>query len=234
MSKVKDFILNYKEANKVEKSYDYRDQYVIIDALDQQAAEASVPENFLQATKEVMANQTAEDGQDASQGIYKVHFMKGCMTLARKAENLYNGHFEDNDGQVVEKLSDVTLEIALKTLMVKGFIDKVEYDPQPVEVANQAQPVNPQPEREPMTVRVKYGDFEFEMRKSVKNFVSDFKKAKSAIPGDELRKAIKAYRRNSKYQNFTNDIEAARFVLDNWEQEKENFNQILFVVQQNK
>lgn len=244
MSKYKSFLKDYKskrskdeESKEIEKSYDYRDQYVIVDALDQQAAELSVPAMLNDYMQRCMQNAADDEMTDRHQGVYKIPFSKGTLTLSQKADNLYNGHFEDAQGQVVEKLSDVTMEIAAKTLMVKGFITKDDYEPA---VAQTPQPVNPAPviieapSDGPKSVRIKYGDFEFEMRKSVKDFVSNFKKSKQEIPSDVLQKAVRSWRRNFQFQKFSNDIEAARFILDNWEQEKEGFNQILFAAQQNQ
>jgi hypothetical protein len=261
MSKVKTFLKSYKDRLpggtadnkspkdfdkeqlsadiKVKKSYDYQDQFVSIDAKDQQAAEEGTPSSLLDYMRNCMyKGPDSKENIDAErhQGIYKIPFLKGTLTLAQKADNLYNCDFSDIQGQVVEKLSDVTLEIAAKTLMVKGFIQKADYEPI---LASTPAPVAPAPviieapSDGPKSVRIKMGDFEFEMRKSIKDFVSDFRNARQH-PQDLMKKAIKSWRRNNQFQQFTNDTEAAKFILSNWEQEKERFNQILFAVQQNQ
>jgi hypothetical protein len=228
----------YKKLKQVEKSHDYRDQFVSIDENAQAIAENNTPPELLGYMRSCMykgptSAETVES--ERHQGIYKIPFMKGLLTLAQKADNLYNGDFADIHGQVVEKVSDMTLEMIARQLVVKGFIEKADYQPA---IAQTPPPVNPAPvviqaaSDQPSSIRIKLGDFEFEMRKSIKDFVSDFKKSRTHNP-ELIKKAIKSWRRNTQYQQFTNDTEAAKFVLENWEQEKERFNQILFAVQQN-
>lgn len=76
-------------------------------------------------------------------------------------------------------------------------------------------------------VRIKYGDFELEIKKSMQDFINDFK-GQSKV---DIRKAISAWRRNSHAgPQYKSDLDAARALLSDWEQFGEEFNQILFAL----
>lgn len=217
MKDPKHFAKNFK------KSYDYPDTLTIIDAKDQQAAEEGTPSKFLEKITSQMKK---------GDSVHKIQMQKGVLTLANKDSNLYSGFFTDAEGQVVEKFEGHTLEIVAKTLIVKGratdydlYGDGEDYEPQaPVQAA---QPViSNQPQ-----VTIKFGDVEIQLRKSIRQFVDDFKKGKTEEQ-ELIRKAIKSWRRSQTFQRFESDREAAQAIIANWESNRESFSQTLFAIRQ--
>jgi len=218
MKDPKSFAKNFK------KSYDYPDTLTIIDAKDQQAAEEGTPSAFLEKISSQMKK---------GDTVHKIQMQKGILTLANKDSNLYSGFFTDGDGQIVEKFEGHTLQMVAKTLIVKGratdfdlYGEGEDYEPQapaaPAQVASSGQP----------QVTIKFGDVEIQLRKSIRDFVNDFKTSRSNDQ-ELLRKAIKSWRRSQQsLQRFESDREAAQAIIANWEQNGESFNQTLFAIRQ--
>ena len=218
MKDPKSFAKNFK------KSYDYPDTLTIIDAKDQQAAEEGTPSAFLEKISSQMKK---------GDTVHKIQMQKGILTLANKDSNLYSGFFTDGDGQIVEKFEGHTLQMVAKTLIVKGratdfdlYGEGEDYEPQapaaPVQASSSGQP----------QVTIKFGDVEIQLRKSIRDFVNDFKTSRSNDQ-ELLRKAIKSWRRSQQsLQRFESDREAAQAIIANWEQNGESFNQTLFAIRQ--
>lgn len=211
----KSFAKNFK------KSYDYPDSLTIIDAKDQQAAEEGTPSAFL----EKISSQIRK-----GENVHKIQMQKGVLTLANKDTNLYSGFFTDADGQVVEKFDGHTLEMVAKTLIVKGratdfdlYGEGEDYEPQA--------PAAPIAASGSPSVTIKFGDVEIQLRKSIRQFVDDFRKGRNE---DEeiIRKAIKSWRRSQTFNRFESDREAAQAIIANWEANRESFSQTLFAIRQ--
>jgi hypothetical protein len=215
MSKdVKNFVKSY-----IKKSYDYQNSQVIIDAKDQQAAEEGVPKQFLK----YMSDHITE-----GKTIHKIPLQKGSLTIANKDSNLFTGFFSDDQGQIIEKFDAHTLEMIAKTLMVKRLV--TDYDLYQEDEDLEDRPTVT-PSNASVQMRIKFGDVEIELKKSIRKFVDDFRKART-LDEQILRKAIQSWRRQQKFSNFTSDQEAAEALLREWEMHKESFSQTVFAIKQ--
>jgi len=212
----KSFAKNFK------KSYDYPDTLTIIDAKDQQAAEEGTPSAFLEKITSQMRK---------GDNIHKIQMQKGVLTLANKDSNLYSGFFTDADGQITDKFDAHTLEMVAKTLIVKGratdydlYGEGEDYEPEAPIAPVQASSGQPQ-------VTIKFGDVEIQLRKSIRDFVDEYKKSRTQE--DELiRKAIKSWRKSQTFSRYESDREAAQAIIANWEANRESFSQTLFAIRQ--
>jgi len=84
-------------------------------------------------------------------------------------------------------------------------------------------------------LRIKAGDFEIELRKSVRDFVHNFKKAKEygLVDQDLIQKALTSWRKkNQGVMNIPNNTVAARVLLENWDSYHEEFNQTVYALEQ--
>jgi hypothetical protein len=200
------------------KSYDFPNAQIIIDAKDQQAAEEGTPKAFLEKLS---------SGIKKGEQVHKISLQKGTLTLAQKDANLYSGFFQDETGQIVEKFDAHTLEMVAKTLIVKGCTGEYDLTQSEGEDMETERPVvAPQG----MSLKIKFGDVELELRKSVKSFIEDYKSKRA--DQDLMRKAIKSWRRSQKFSEFTSDSDAAQALLSDWETHKEAFQQTLFAIKQ--
>jgi len=212
----KSFAKNFK------KSYDYPDSLVIIDAKDQQAAEEGTPTAFLEKiTSQMRKGDT----------IHKIQMQKGILTLANKDSALYSGFFTDGEGQIVEKFEAHTLAMIAKTLIVKGratdydlYGEAEDYEPE-APIA----PVAPTSAGQPQ-VTIKFGDVEIQLRKSVRQFIDDFKQKN--VEDELMKKALKSWRRSQTFNRYESDREAAQAIISNWEANGESFSQTLFAIRQ--
>lgn len=233
-----------EEQKTVKKSYDYKDLYVSVDPKDQAIAEQSASKIWVSMINDAMVH--LELGNTAD-----IHFGPQILTLMKRGEGLYNGFLKDADGQIVEQLEDQTAEMVVAQLEVKKLLPSLpglgatpeSNSPHPDEAEDRkiaeevAEAVVERKLSEKDGVaylRIKTKDFEFELRKSVQEFIQDFKKLKSTNL-TEVRHAIKSWRRNmAKSLHSSNDLEAARELLGNWDKHQESFNQILFATKQLK
>ena len=218
-----------KFAKDFKKSYDFRDTKVSIDARDQAAAETTACPKLVKYLRTSLQDE-----------INKIPLEKGILTLSKKEEGLYSGFFEDRHGQIIEKFDDVTVEIVAKTLEIKNlFVRPAE----PREEENVTEDIDALTQeiaeitaeeyKQPTTIRIKYGELEFEIRKSINTFVNDFRKRQ--YTKSDIKKSIQAWSRNyGKVHNFANDIEAAEELSKNWEENRESFFQVLHNLQQLK
>jgi hypothetical protein len=214
MSKTKAFVKDY-----IAKSYDYPDSQIIIDAKDQQAAEEGTPKQFLKYLS---------DNIDQQKTVHKIALQKGALTIANKDANLYTGFFSDEQGQIVEKFDAHTLEMIAKTLIVKKLATETDIFRKDEDL-EEDRPIKPS--SSPVQVRLKVGDVEIEIRKSIKNFIDDFKKARS-MDDELLKKAIKSWRRQQRFNSYESDKDAAQAILAEWDSQKESFSQTLFAIRQ--
>lgn len=244
--KLHGFVGKHKE--KVKKSIDFHQTTSAIDTGDQMLAESTGNPTLIKYIKDALQND-----------ISKIFFSKGTLVLSQKEPGLYNGFFQDNAGQVVEKFDNQTVEIVAKNMQLKSLYDA------PVEAVNVAPAIaspTSTPHHDyveemedriiareeaqkvvgevlahmkqptPKYVRVRFGDMEVELRKSIRDFVNDFKKAQEADK-DIVSKAISSWRKKaSAYTHLPNDQAAAKELLSNWEQHQEGFCQLVYALQQ--
>lgn len=225
-------------------TYDYHNAVVSVDAGKQVGAEQTISTDLIQHIKN---NITSE--------ISKIQLPKGVLTLSVRDNGLYNGFFQDKDGQVVEKFDAQTLEIVAKNLELKNWFEKppvqhdareeaedrviardearqVAYDA--LEVHNMLYhkdqaPGEPVKGKKGTQLKIKFGDLEIELRKSVRAFVQQYKTGTS----DEeiVQKSIKAWRKRVANVMPTNsDHAAAKELLNNWETYKEDFSQMVYAI----
>lgn len=240
--------------NPIAKSYDFRDVTVAIDPQQQLSAETTTCPHLLKKLKESTDSPLA-----MGESVYKIQLDKGTLTLSPMAPGLFNGFFSDKDGQVVEKFDDSTIELIGKNLQLKKWYSPVTPDEyqngvlskptsqdmyketaagasREIEASNpvvESEPIEAQPEvkieEAPASVHIKYGDFELRIKKSIHDFVKDFKAAKN-LNKSLIKKSISAWRRNSNVLNLASDIAAAEELFRNWDQHKEGFYQIVEVL----
>lgn len=161
---------------------------------------------------------------------------------------LYKATFESKVGDTIENFNPQTLEMLAKNIMVKELYSTPGHDPQEEmedrqisreEIEEALERHNAvyhqgQAPGEPINgnkgqVRIKYGNFELEIKKSVHDFVRNFKKS-GRIEKDTILKSLKTWRRNHN-QKANSDIAAASDLLENWDQHKESFFQTIHAVQ---
>lgn len=227
-----------RRKRKLKKSVDFKDTLVSVDATDQLLAETTVNKALLQYVQD-----QAYDGA-------KIPFPTGTLTLSKREEGLYHGFFQDRDGQVVEKFDSQTIAIIAKTLQLKSLVPMpAEPTPIPIPVPASEQEVkmlSAAHDRIDMvhnridalqrdvieqvrskSIRIKYGDFELEIRKSLSDFVKDFRSART--PDKKIvRKAISSWRKKyAEVMPLANDHQAAKELTENWETHQESFCQFV-------
>lgn len=204
---------------KFKKSYDFRDHGVGISVVDQTAAEETASPSLMALLKENALNSPVDS-------VTTIALVKGELTLSKKDSNLFNGFFKDTEGQIIEKFDDKTLELVAKALMVKNlYVEPVEYEVQPeeIEVPTSA------PEEAKTFIKVRFGDFELEMRKSLQGALD------KSSDRESLKKSLQIFRKSaSGYTNLKDDKSTIRELLENWDIHSERFNQIIFAVDQVK
>ena len=206
-----------KFAKTFKKSYDYRDHGVMIDAKDQQAAEETTNPNLIKYLSENF--NWLKKGE-----VNKLDTGNGVLTLTKKDEGLFNGFWQTSDGQIEEKFDDQTIAMVAKNLMIKGWVGE-EVIPTYDEVT-MAEP--DESTKSPSYLRIKMGDFEMELRKSIKDFVKSWN---SPDKGD-IKKALNIWKSHRMKPLSRKD--ALKEILDNWDQHSEDFNQILHAVRQSE
>jgi hypothetical protein len=241
---------SFAKKHKIKKSIDFQETKTAVDSGDQLLAENTTSPELINYLKTSVDNE-----------ITKIPFSKGMLTVSQKEPGLYNAFFQDNQGQVIEKFDSQTLEIMAKNMMMKQLWGNAEpriaspIAPRHDEVEEMedrriaSQEAGMAIERhnavyhqgqqpgEPIggkakTLKVRFGDFELELRKSVKDFVSDFKKAKY-MNSDLVQKSIKTWRKKMEgCMNLQSDQEAAKILFNNWDDYQEDFCQIVYAMQQ--
>lgn len=226
--------------HKMKKSIDWKDTNTQVDIKDQDNAETTTSPELIQYLK------TSVDSD-----MSKIPFAKGMLTVAKVSDGLYSGFFSDEAGQVIDKFPPTTLDIIAKNLEVKGYYSKAvpvsttpyhdEHQEDEIEdraiareeaikVFQELSPTSPE-----KSIKIKYGSFELEIKKSINDFVKSYRNdvlEKSQIK-DDIRKAINSWKRNSA-PNLRGELDAARELLTNWDFHKESFHQTLFAIEQLK
>lgn len=230
---------------KMKKSIDFKDTLVSVDSKDQMLAEKTASPAVIDYISNNLGILKAGPGASA-----KIPFPTGILTLSERESGCYHGHFQDLDGQVVEKFDSQTVAIIAKTLQIKSLIPEPEKSMEANVVASvpaseqQAQMLTAAHDRIDLVhnriddlqrqvinqvkgIRIKYGDFELEIRKSLQDFVIDFKSVRTSPDKDVVRKAITSWRKHSVHMNLSNDQQAARELKENWEQHQNSFCQFV-------
>lgn len=229
-----------KQVEKVKKSeafYGYKNTQATVNVAAQAHAETASPELIQYISASLNAD------------VEKIRLAKGILTVSKKDEGLYSAFFSNNDGQVVDEFENCTVEMLAKNLMVKGYYDapiaveqtKAEHSDEredrelirdALDMHNALYHQGQQP-GEPIGgkgyVRIKYGNFELEIKKSMADFVKAFKNEQPTK--SDVKKALTAWRRNSKAASqFRSDIDAAQALITDWNQYGEDFSQILHAI----
>jgi hypothetical protein len=223
---------------KMKKSLDFKDTTVSVDSNDQLLSEKTTNAKLVEYVK-MHAGLLKADGS-----VAKIPFPTGMLTLSQREAGIYHGHFQDRDGQVVEKFDSQTVEIICKMLELKSLVpvptepvsvpaseqevsmlaaahDRIDMVHNRIDAIEQRQASNVK------GIKIKYGDFELEIRKSIRDFVNDFKTNKS-YDRDTVRKAISSWRKkHGEYMQLGSDIAAAKELLTNWSQHEDSFCQFV-------
>lgn len=228
-----------KQIEKANAAHTFKDSLVAIDANLQAVSEQTAsPELIQYLTSSISAD------------LQKIPLAKGTLTVYKKEAGLYGGFFQDHDGQVVQEFENMSIAILAKTLEMKELYSApqaVPVDPTPTmsEVRNIARNEasdavvghemrmhNEENNGKKTHIRVRFGNFELEIKKSMQDFINDFKRSKTELSNKtDLKKAISSWRRNSiAGKGYKTDLEAARVILSDWEQYGEEFNQVLFAL----
>jgi hypothetical protein len=211
MSK-KEFVEKFKKSKELKKSYEYPETTVLVETMDQAASE-NVDPKFLKSLQEVFLKSERFAVESMALG-------EGLLVLSQTDKNLFNGFYKDIHGQITEKFSGKTIEMVAKALLVKSLVILPEIEEVPVE------PVIEEPQSG--YVRLKFGDFEFEMKKSI---TKDFPQTNRR----DLKKAVQIWKKSSdKYTGAVSTRDSLKELTENWEIHQEKFNQILFGVQKQK
>lgn len=212
MSEKKQFI------DKFKKSLDFRNTTISIDSADQKLAEDTANPVVIDHIKFHDQN-----------GVADVPFSKGILKLFKKEEGLFSAAFQDEHGQIIEKFDDMTAEMLAKNLMIRDLDTLPVYGelPQMYEYEDSEEEMEKEDEEEvqvkPTSIRIKYGDFELEIKKSIYSFLNDFKK--SNINKDKLlNKALVIL---SKRHGKKNKTDMAKAISQDWEIYKEDLMQII-------
>lgn len=250
--KLHKFVKNHK----MKKSVDFQDTKVSVDSADQLLAEKTASPQLVKYIKASLEND-----------ISKIPFAKGMLTLSKKEAGLYQGFFQDIQGQVIEKFDDMTPEIVAKNMEMKslyavgeappslpGHDAQEEAEDRAIAQQEAMKIVGPAHDRIDMvhnridqlqnemgskakTLRVTFGDFQLELRKSVKDFSDKFRKSREEEELDPslIRKAIESWRsKNKSVLDIPTFSAAAKELFNNWEEHKEGFSQIVYGLEQSE
>lgn len=234
---------------QIKKSVDFKDTLVSVDAADQLLAEKTANPVLVR----YIQNNIAAQAIDKTTSSARIPFPNGILTLTAREAGIYNGFFQDADGQVIEKFDAQTAAIIAKTLQMKSIIPDVG-EPQSVPVGapaespstteiaasaaaaahdridmvhNRIDALQKQVINQVKGLRIKYGDFELEIRKSVQGFIGDFKAGRTPPDKDVVRKALTSWRKHSVNLQLGSDQQAARELMENWDQYQDSFCQFV-------
>jgi len=247
-SRVNKFAKDKKAKKALEKSVDFQNTKSSVETDDQLLAEKTASKELIDYISTMVQNNPVL-------AIAKIPLEKGMLTLSEKEPGLYNGFFQDKEGQIVEKFDNQTVAGVAKHLQLKNWYSPPKESEIPVPSApdkqdEQEDKVLAQTEAlkllaqhnelyhkgqlpgQPISgkggyIRIKAGDFELELKKSVRAFVNDFKLEKSLKP-ELLKKALKSWRKQYHHiKPLANDQAAAKEILANWEYHQEELAQIV-------
>ena len=226
-----EFVKNFK------KSYDFRDVQVAISSADQAAAENSADVGLVNHIRSFCKSSEGD--------ITKIPFKNGVLTLTKKTEGLYNGFFSDTDGTIVDKYDDKTVELIAKDMMMKNVTadDYATPTPEPELISESEEREEKPTESKPMHLKLRIGDFELELRKSVSEFVKSHKLLKKSQNHSNkdlnckksklINKALRSwYKIMKSRQGARNELDSAKLLIKSWDQYKEEFMQTVHAIEQ--
>lgn len=224
MDKAKEFASKYKGKEnkkdfikKFKKSIDFKTYRTSIDAQDQLLAESTSNPDLIEYLGKYL-NNTQTD-------IFDIPMAKGILKMSRKDRGLYSGVMTNENGEVIEKFDEVTIPILAKNLEIKDmaempmsefYQEELEHDIEAESFINEYKEESPRTE-----IKIRCGDIEIEIKKSIQDFVKSFKSQKL---DNALLKSLKSLNLRL---NKKDEKAAARELLDNWEMHKEDFFQRL-------
>lgn len=228
-----------RKAN-VNKSLDFKDTLVSVDSKDQLLAEVTTSPALVSYIKKNLEVLKSGPGSTA-----KIPFPTGILTMTQREPGIYHGAFQDRYGQIVEKFDSETVEMITKTLQIKSLVAEpgasdVSADgvvPKPPDASDIAYSAHNRIDdlqkqivdnaRSAKGIRIKYGDFELEIKKSLRDFVTDYKASRS-VDKDLVRKALSSWRKKySEHMPLPNDHAAAKELTENWSIHQESFFQFV-------
>jgi len=226
---------------KLNKAIDFKDTFSSIDSKDQELAEKTACPSLVSFIKNSINTLMVNENK-----IISIPIAKGTLSLSQKDKGLYQGFFKDEEGQVVEKFDNFTPELIAKNLELKELYMRPESAPKMTPSDNEdienvakeeAQELIEEHNRKyhsnPSYVRVRCGDVEFEIRKSINNFVKLYREYQT-VSKEEVRKSINIWARNYMPKRFKDEFEAARELSRNWDEYREGFLQTLFAEEELK
>ena len=249
----KAFVRKYK----LSKSVDFHNVKVSVDSMDQLLAETTASKQLINKIQDAMFQEN---------NVAKVQLTKGTLTLSKKDEGLYDGFFQDSMGQVVEKFDNMTAAIIAKNLEMKNLEpvanpsqpalahspqeeaeDRVIAQQEAVKIVdaahqridmvhNRIDQLEKESAPKKLHLRIRMGDFEVELRQSVKAFVQDFKKSQDLdddIDEKIISKAVHSwYKQNQERIGVSSFAAGVKELYDNWETHKEGFYQTVYALEQ--
>lgn len=211
--------VNNKKLNKSYGYNHYDNAKVRVPTYEHDAAEQTADPNLVEYLK------SSVEGAE----LQKIPFQKGMLTVHQKDRGLYSGFFADNHGQVIEKFDDMSIPMLAKALITKNLYQVPKTLASETRNDNITQAVNAMPAR---YVKIKYGDFELEIKKSLTQFINDFRHQKDSRVS--VMKAIQSWRRNTMSGKVhKSDLSAAQELLQKWDDFNEEFYQILEALNRN-
>lgn len=151
-------------------------------------------------------------------------FEEGTLTISEREPGLYSAFFSDKDGQIIDEFFDATPEILAKLLELKKLVGVLKPEIQEDTTEEEPQEV-PVVENSPSYLRIKMGDFELELKKSINDFIKGYRSNKEK----DIRKALEILKKNARI-NSSSEAETAKILRDNWEEYLEDFIQTVSVM----
>ncbi len=247
----------FVKKQKIKKSIDFQNVKVGVDSTDQLLAEQTASPKLIEYIQRSLAY------ADGATDVCKVPFVNGVLTLSKKDEGLYNGFFQDSQGQVVEKFDNQTVAIIAKNMIMKNLYYAQTEAAVPVTEAAHADEAEDralisrevgmalehhnaiyhkgQEPGEPIKsgkgyIKIRSGDFELEIKKSIRAFITDYKTQRVISEGpvtpEIITKAVKSWRKKSSdYMHLPSDQAAAKEIFNNWDEHQESFLQMVHAQQ---
>ena len=110
MAKAIEFAKSYKLQKSSVAEYDWKNTKSKVDVEAHRAAEETGPQQLIDYLRAAIAAD-----------LEKIVLTKGILTVARKEQGLYNGFFQDQEGQIVDEFENMTIPMIAKNLQVKDL-----------------------------------------------------------------------------------------------------------------
>jgi hypothetical protein len=251
----------YEKLKQIEKSenstIDFKNSKVMIDAKLQQVAEETAPQELINyirlcSMEDINKIPFAKGTLTLSkkeEGLYSGFFQDNDGQVIHEFENmtpeivaknmqmkgLYQSLVPDTSAQLSQpevepeqadaaEDREIAKEEEKAMKIVAAAHDRIDMVHQRIDSLEQG--------RKAKYIKIRYGDFELEIKKSLQQFINTFKKSLVQDPQkSDIIKSIKTWRRNSKLK-FDSDMEAAKYLSSNWDSLSEEFLQTLHAERQ--